>query len=144
MKVLEKADRMFWSFVSSIFPWVRDTLLRLRIIWHEKGRQRYFLGWLIPEKKLDDLKAHLIKNGFGNHFIAWIDEGEYCGLRMRDGRYQYHIRLFQDGEIRGHYEKTPEYHPVHHFAEVGLEERREYFMRYLEGWVSDSQMNSGR
>jgi len=128
---------IFWRFVSFIFPWIRDTLLRFRIIWHEQGRQRYFLGWLIPEKKLEELKDHLIREGFGNHFIAWIDENEYCGLRLQDGSFQYHIRLFRDGEVRGHYEKTPESHPIHHFAEVGLEERKEYFMRYLRGWVSD-------
>ncbi|MDO8564875.1 MAG: hypothetical protein Q7R88_02675 [bacterium] len=128
--------RLFWSGISRVFPFVRDMLLGLGLIWHE-GRQRYSLGFLKPERTMEELLAHVKEQGFSNHFIAWVDDGELCSLRRiaADPRYQYHLRIFKDGEVRGHYECTPEAHPIWHFTERGLEERREEFLTFLEGWI---------
>ena len=62
---------------------------RLVLIWqklflrfHEKGRQRYHIGYLALGKTLEELKQHLnSKWGFGNHFIAWPDDGQVLSWR---------------------------------------------------------------
>ena len=129
-------SRLFWRFINWLFPYVRDTLLYLRLIYHEQGRQRYHLGDLTPGKTLKDLKLHLADHGFDNHFIAWVDQEELLGLRKLVAPHgQYHIRVFEDFEIRGHYELTPEAHPFHHFMERGMEPRTKDFMQFLQGWA---------
>ncbi len=70
----------------------------------------------------------LLDSGFGNNFVAWQDDGEIASLRMADGvTQQYHVRIFADGEVRGHHELTPESHPLKHYKEEGMEPRQEYF-----------------
>ena len=107
------------------------------VIWHKKGRQRYHIGWLAPGRTLRELKEDLHSRwGFGNHFIAWIDDGQVLGWRkLVDFRHQYHIRVFNDGEIRGHFEFTPEAHPIKHFREVGEKESKEEFLNFLGDFV---------
>ncbi len=135
MKLEERVNRGIWKVLTPIFPALQHTLLRLRVIRH-KGRQPYLLGYLRPGATFDQLKAHLAKQGFGNHFIAWSDTDQILSWRKRTSfNEQYHIRFFKDGEIRGHYEYTPEGHPLDHFYEVGQTERREKFLEYLGDWV---------
>ncbi len=125
----------FWMAMRPLHPFLRDTLLRLGVIRHV-GRQDYVLGTIAPGRTLKDFLAHLYRFGFGNHFIAWVDEGELIGLRRLDGfERQYHLRVFADGEVRGHYEFTPEYRPVAHFREEGMEERRPDFLGFLGDWI---------
>lgn len=129
--------RIFWSAVSVMFPIVRDMLLSLGVIWHEKGRQRFLLGRLAPGRRMEDFLAHLHAQGFGNHFISWVDDGELYSLRKiaSDRRFQYHLRIFKDREVRGHYEFTPEAHPIWHFTERGIEARRREFLDFFADFV---------
>lgn len=114
----QKIKRGFWSFfLYPIFPYVEH----LFVFIHKRTRQRFHVGWLAPETTLEAMKEHLSKKyGFGNHFIAWEDQGQVLSWRKLDGfDYQFHLRVFADGEIRGHYEKTPEASPLNHFLERG-------------------------
>ena len=113
------------------------------IIWHEKERQRYHIGWIVPGKTLEELKMHLHnKWGFGNHFIAWPDSGQVLSWRkLVNFREQYHIRVFEDGEIRGHFEATPEAHPIDHFDEKGEKESKEDFLKFLGEFVTQEKTN---
>lgn len=43
----------------------------------------------------------------------------------------YHIRLFEDGEIRGHYERTVESNFIAHLREIGMEPRAAQFRRFV-------------
>ncbi len=131
---------VFWKLISVLFPVVRDTLLFLGIIWHTPGRQRFALGFITPGKTPEELAAYLQAHGFDNHFIAWVDEGELYSVRKiaSDPRYQYHLRIFKDGEVRGHYEFTPEAHPIFHFTERDVEERREDFLAFLGEFIVPS------
>ncbi len=105
-----------------------------------KGRQRFLIGKVHPEKELESLVVHLISHGYGHNVVAWQDQGEVASLRLPDGfQYQYHIRLFDDGEVRGHYEYTPEAYPLKHYYEEDMEERREYFMELLKDFVIFSE-----
>jgi len=85
---------------------------------------------------VEDFVEYLGTQGFFNHFIAWRDSGEIVSVRRPVSfEWQYHLRIFADGEVRGHYEYTPESHPVWHMREVGQEERREEFLEFLGDWI---------
>lgn len=118
-----------------IFIALRDLLLRFKIVRHE-GRQNYLLGKLREGRNREEFVQYLQGKGFHNHFIALVDADEALGLRRLDGKkYQYHLRIFKDGEVRGHYELTPERHPFRHFDGVGMEARFEHFYEFLGDWV---------
>ena len=131
----DKIKYYFWKFiVFPVFPYVRDLLLRLRIIYHS-GRQPWHIGFLAPGKKVEDFETSLIDKGFSRNKIAWIDSDEVLSLRLVDSfEHQYHIRLFKDGEIRAHYEQTPEIHPIGHFFESVFEAKTEEFKKYIGNW----------
>ena len=100
------------------------------------GRQPFMLGRIKDEKTAEAFVEHLVNQGFGNHFIAWLDEGEVASLRLVENFvYQYHVRIFEDGEVRGHYEFTPECHPIKHLRARGQEDRRETFADFFGDFV---------
>src|ERR1700722_11688127 len=127
---------LFWRGITPYFLSVRDTLVKLRIL-HHHGRQHFVLGKISRTEKIPAFIAYLQSQGFGNHFIAWRDEGQLVSMRKLDGfERQYHLRIFKDGEVSGHYEYTPEAHPWRHFKEIHLQERRKGFATFLGDWVS--------
>ncbi len=100
-------------------------------------RQRYLLGKLKVGKSMPEFLKFLEREGFTNHFVAWLDPGQYVSLRKKlNFEEQYHLRIFKDGEVRGHYEKTPEAHPFKHFFEIGEAERRAELTAYLKDWIA--------
>jgi hypothetical protein len=104
---------------------------------HEKKRQPYHIGWLHPNKSLPDLKRHLShKWGFGNHFVAWEDTDQILSWRkLANFDEQFHIRVFSDGEIRGHFEYTPESAPISHFFAEKFNPRHNQFLKFVDGFV---------
>ena len=134
---------VWWYLIYPIFPAFRDSLIWLHII-HHVGRQPWHIGWLAPGRTRKGLAEHLIKYGFRIHFIAWVDQGQVLGIRKRVGfEYQYHLRVFKDGELRGHYEETPESHPFGHLEEEMFKPRTEEFKEFLEDWIVDQPTHSG-
>lgn len=128
--------RMFWWFVRPVWPYLRDMVMGLGIV-HHHGRSPFHLGWLAPGKSLQDLRAYLRQEGFRQDNIAWIDDGEVLDLRLRENfQHQFHLRVFDDGEIRGHYELTPEYKPIAHVKEKETSEQREKFLVFLGDWIT--------
>jgi hypothetical protein len=134
----------FWVVYSRFYPALRGAAHRLGIgrLFIEffepghSGRQEFLLGTLHPERPVRDFALFLIKQGFGSHFIAWKDSGELLSLRRTDGfEYQYHLRIFKDGEVRCHYEYTPECHPFLHMIRVGFEDRSSEFKDLLQDWI---------
>lgn len=135
-KILDKIKYYFWKYlIYPIFPHLRNTLfLKLRSAFHNY-RQPWHIGFLIPNKDVEDLKNFLFEKGFLLNEIAWIDPGEILSMRLFDGHeFQYHIRLFNDMEIRAHYEQTPEIHPFGHFFETLFEPRASKFKEILGDW----------
>lgn len=125
----------FWRVFTPVQPRIRDFLTFTRLMRHE-GRQEYLIGKLHPSRSIRDLVDYLISQGFANHFVAWRDSGEVVSLRRTDGfRYQYHLRIFVDNEIRCHYEYTPEYRPIKHLNQVGFEDRTQEFKNILQDWI---------
>ena len=127
---VDQLKYFFWFVITPFHPHVRDLLLYMRILRHQ-GRDNYLLGRLAPHQTVEGFVSYLLEQGFGNHFIAW-EEGQIVSLRYTpDFKYQYHIRIFHDGEIRGHFEYTPEYRPILHMQEVGMEARIEEFHQLI-------------
>ncbi|HTE48827.1 MAG TPA: hypothetical protein VK675_02905 [Candidatus Paceibacterota bacterium] len=125
------AKYVFWGFYTPYHSRVRDALTSLGIVKHE-GRQDFFLGFVADHLSLQEFISRLVEQGFGNHFVAWREEGELVSLRyVENFEMQYHLRVFKDREVRGHYEYTPECHAVWHMREVDMEERRPQFLDFL-------------
>ncbi|MDP1706443.1 MAG: hypothetical protein Q8L36_01320 [bacterium] len=126
--------RSFFAKLLDICQPLKDVLNFLGLI--KKHRQRFHLGWVRSDRSIGDLLDFLKEKGFKSGFWAWQDSDQELSLRkLVDRIYQYHLRIFRDGEVRGHYEKTPEDSPVAHFMEWGLENRRNDFLAILEDWL---------
>lgn len=136
----DRIKYVFWRAYTPMHPWIRDffSFLGLRKLLFMTGlitygeRQDYLLGTIAPHVTLQSLITFLLDQGYGNHFVAWKDQGQLASLRKNvDFRYQYHVRIFEDGEVRGHYEYTPEYRPWQHLREIGQEDHRDTFLELL-------------
>ena len=136
---LSFSDRLkikIWKKITPIFPQLRDTLLSWHVIWHAKGRQNFSIGQLSEGCTANDFEGHLVKAGFEKNILCWVDEGEVLSYRkLENFEWSYHVRLYHDGEVRGHYEKTTESHPIDHFLEKGMEARTEEFGKMLGSFI---------
>ena len=139
MSAADRVKAFMWACIAPVFPHLRDGLLDLGLIRHGI-RQPFVLGRLAPGRSPDGLAAHVEQFGFVKHCIAWVDTDEVLGMRKRDDFHrQYHLRVFTDGEIRGHYEWTPESKPYEHLNDIGMEPRREEFLAFLGDWLIPSE-----
>ncbi|MFI5260688.1 MAG: hypothetical protein ACHQU0_02770 [Candidatus Paceibacteria bacterium] len=134
----------FWIVYTHFYPAIRRVAYHLGIgeffinyfEGGSKGRQNFLIGTLAPERSARDCAFFLVENGYGNHFVAWKDRGEIASLRKTVGfEYQYHVRIFDDGEIRCHYEYTPECHPFLHMIQAKFEDRSPEFKELLKDWI---------
>lgn len=136
------AKRVFWWVATPVFPFFQYFLQGLFIagglVAQHEGRQDFYLGNIAPGKTIDDLVAYLSAvHGFGNHFVALFDPGQVASLRrLHNFKYQYHLRIFADGEVRGHYELTPESHPFKHMKGEDFHDRQQDFVKWLGDWVT--------
>jgi hypothetical protein len=141
MTFTDKIKQKIWHFIYSFFLPTRQFFLKIGIVWHKKGRQKYHIGWLREGKTLEELKNHLhTKWGFGNHFIAWVDQDQVLSWRkLTDFEDQYHLRIYKDGEICGHFEFTPEAHPLEHMEEKGEREAKKDFLKFLGEFITEEK-----
>ncbi len=101
------SKNLFWKLTHRCYPSLRDFLLLARIIKHD-GRQEYPIGFLKNGFDRKNVREILENHGFEPAVCAWIDDAEILSMRKEDGKHQYHVRLFSDNELRGHYEYSPE------------------------------------
>lgn len=133
-----RSKYIFWKVIYPLHNTGRDILLSAGLIHHPypSGRQDFVLGHLAADRSVEEFVKYLGTQGFCNHFIAWRDSGEIVSVRrLVDFEWQYHLRIFADGEVRGHYEYTPESHPLWHVKEVRQVSRRQDFLSFLGDWV---------
>ncbi len=98
-----------------------------------KERESFPVGWLAEGKTLEELRVYLHREwGFGGNFKARTDQGEVLNWRkiLEDGQ-QYHLRIYEDGEIRGHLEMSPEKNVVSNLTGGSKKENREEFLKFL-------------
>lgn len=94
------------------------------------------MGRLARGKYIQDLQEHLEAQGYETAILAWQDPGELLSMRKLDnGIYQYHIRVFVDGEIRAHYEFSSEGNPLGHVLEWRFEPRTLDFQNFLGDYL---------
>ncbi len=125
------AKKILWKMLEPTWPSLRDLWLWLGLV-HHNQRQLYTYGFLKPGLTQHDLKQLLQYEGFCNDYLAWVDPDETLNMhKVVNTKWQYHVRLYVDGEIRGHYEYTTESHPFKHLHEVGMVDGREYLAPLL-------------
>jgi len=115
-----------WKIVYFLYP----PLLRIleRLGFHRRG-QDYHIGYVKKNYSISDLKDYLEEEGFGASVLSWQDEGEVMNLRKVNKRmYQWHIRVFKDREIRGHYEFSSEGSPIAHIYKKLFIPEEKYFL----------------
>lgn len=130
--------RLFWSLAYIVWP---PCIRTAEILGFHGIRQHYLLGTLNKGFKKEEFEKYLTSKGFELTVIAWRDPGEVLSMRRIDKEvFQYHIRLFEDGEIRAHHEYTPESRPIDHFMEAHFEPETEFFKNLLgEYLISDKK-----
>ncbi len=121
-----------WKIVYKIYPPILRFLESLKI---HSGRQPYLLGKLKPKYNKKDFETRLKERGFENAILAWKDEGEILSMRKKDKKFQYHLRLFKDREVRGHYEYSSEGSPLKHVFRSKFEKRKYYFNKLLKDFL---------
>lgn len=135
-KPVHKIKYHAWRLYTPIHPFVRDLALALKLVKYEGRSELYPLGKIAKHSSIENVVAHLVRNGYAYHRVAWEDDGELVGLRrVEDFSYQYHIRIYEDGEVRGHYEFTPEAYPFLHLNRIGQEKRRSEFLTLLQDHI---------
>jgi hypothetical protein len=140
--IYNQSKYVFWRLIYPFHNVGRDALLDFKII-HHHGRQNFVLGRIAPGRTIEGFLSYLEGQEFGNHFIAWRDDQEVVSVRrLVNFERQYHLRIFRDGEVRGHYEYTPECHPRWHLKEIGQEARTEDFLNFLGDWVVPAASDS--
>lgn len=102
-----------------------------------KRRQPYLLGRFHGEKySHDDFRKFLVSIGFEKSKLAWSEAGEAISMRRVDGlKFQWHVRVFKDGEVRGHYEYSPESHPIRHLRLKVFKPDREFLLSLFQDYV---------
>ncbi|MFZ2189377.1 MAG: hypothetical protein WA057_02385 [Candidatus Magasanikiibacteriota bacterium] len=135
MNIINFAKKIFWILISPFFPICRD--LAKKLGYHPyPPRQNFHLGYLRAGVDKTELEEYLKQHNFKINKVAWVDDEEILSVRRMDGfEHQYHIRLFADSEIRGHYELSPEYSPIGHLHDVGTIPKIEDFKKFLGDYL---------
>ena len=131
--LIKMAYSKMWKIVYTIYPPVLRLLEKVKF---HKGRQPYLLGYLKSNCDLNELREFLTNEGFEDAILTWKDEGEVLNMRkVSDEVYQYHLRIFDDNEVRVHYEFSSEGSPLKHIRESCFEKRSEYFNFLLVNYL---------
>lgn len=134
------AQLFFAIFVRPVFPllqWlgrVSGLAKEAKTVEGPHRRQPYFVGHLQPGISFRELSERLAKEGYFPEPMAYPDPGQLLSLRRLSDEHndqQYHLRIFNDREVRGHLEYTPEDRPFSHMDETLFEPRTEEFVRAL-------------
>ena len=128
---MNKVQNLIWKFNYAIYPYLRNFIL-FAGLWKHSGRQEFYIGRVARPVAAEEVADILKTAGFECSICSWIDDGEILGMRRREGKCQYHVRYFCDGELRGHYEYSPEGSPIGHLRGRVLESKREYFIQILD------------
>lgn len=123
----------FWKLVYQVYPPLLRFLERMKV--HSK-RQPFILGKVRGNASIEEIQSFLVGNGFEHAILAWKDPEEVLSVRKRDkSNFQYHLRIYNDMEIRGHYEFRPETNPWKHIRETLFESKEQDFKLLLQPYL---------
>lgn len=82
------------------------------------GREDYPIG-STPLRDIDDIEGRLLNLGYQPNYFSYGDQGQITSMRrMYVGAdniwWQWHVRVHEDGEIRGHVELSYEEDAIRH------------------------------
>jgi len=133
-------NAIVWKLVYKIYPPFLRVLEKIDV---HSGRQDFLLGHLKSNVPINKINTILVNNGFEPAILSWKDTGEILNLRKNDKDiFQYHLRIFHDGEIRGHYEYSSEGNPWKHVFAKHFVPEEEYFNELLEPKFDSLLINS--
>jgi len=105
-----------WSLVYSIYPPILRLLEKTGL---HKEHKDFRIGVV---KDISGARAFLENQGFEDAILAWKAKGEVVSMRsIYNGRFQHHIRVFENGVVKGHKEYSPEGNPLGHIFNKYLE-----------------------
>ncbi len=134
------AQLAFRIFLRPFFPFLQWLFFTFGLLREPKTydpiskRQHFLIGNVAVPVGAEDMQEKLLLAGFFPNRVAYTDPGQLLSMRRLsdiDPTTQYHVRVFSDGEVRGHYEYTPEDKPIAHLQETLFEARTEEFMKLL-------------
>lgn len=104
------AQVFFFIFVRPFFPFVQWISVSSGMVpgvhtYDTLGRQPFVVGYLEESFDLAAIKKHLKTQGFFTNRVALSDEGQALSMRRlcaTHPTHQFHLRIFDDGEVRGH------------------------------------------
>ena len=127
------SKKVLWKIIYILWP---PVLRLIEILKLHNSRQKFHL-WYLRCCSKEDFIHLLLDYGFESDIIAYRDPGQIVWMRKLDTPlYQYHIRLFIDGEIRSHYEYSPEAKPIAHSFEIGIQPRATFFKNILRNHIN--------
>lgn len=132
-------SEFLWRFIKWVYrPFLRRWYNLIVGRFFLKHRRQDFLMGILPQNVTHkDFDNFLRRRGFEDVPLSWIDPGEQINVRrLADSKRQYHIRVFNDREIRGHLEYAPESRPVAHLMELGFDPAGEYLSRLFDDFLS--------
>jgi hypothetical protein len=138
---------LFRIFIRPVFPFgqwlfrVSGLVREAKSVEGAYRRQPYLIGVLKDPSDVKSVETQLGTHGFFPNRVAFIESGQVLSMRRLADDHadrQYHIRVFSDGEVRGHYEYTPEDRPFAHLNEELYEPRKEAFLPWLGNLLKDS------
>jgi|CXWL01.1.fsa_nt_gi hypothetical protein len=139
MKNIRTAAQLaFRIFIRPVFPLGQWLVFKLGIMSDTTEHQDFHLGNLKEGITIEMARQHMLKQGFFMNRVAYNDPGQVLSMRRLDDELpdrQYHLRIFDDGEVCGHYEYTPEDKPWRHLNDEILEKREEKFAEWIRGIV---------
>lgn len=75
-------------------------------------------------KPMTDIELYKILSWYGwqPNYMGYVYKGQVyqCRRLINGGKYQYHLRFYEDGKVTGHVEMSPEYDTSNHLSGVGL------------------------
>lgn len=122
-------------FVRPFFPFFQWLTIKLGTVKAPNKRGEFLVGKLregIVHKKAQEV---LEQHGFFINRIAYTEPGQVLSMRRlstKNPEWQYHVRIFDDGEIRGHCEVTPSDHPIDHLNLSTMEHRPNDFAKWIK------------
>ncbi|HEY4477809.1 MAG TPA: hypothetical protein VJB09_00860 [Candidatus Paceibacterota bacterium] len=128
----DRKNNKWQKVCNSFFKKIQKYLQRAGLM-KSPGRRPYHVGWFASGKTLEDLRLYLHSEwGFGGCDKEVKDKEivlSWC--KITDNHEEYFLRVYRDGEIRGHFEKLPVTGVLEKPSEMGEKEAKEQFIKFL-------------